>query len=184
MNSKNYTDLKSPSESHFRCPLLLVYRTQSIRTTTPPTQDPLPVPSHSPETRSQNPDSHTRVKNGSDGRLQPPEVPLRTDHTGMRSPSRGPHPATGESLETPRGQNVGLVPVRSPANARDSAASNTAGRLVPETSGDLVSSRGGIRPRRMCPRNCSTGMSLIPAAGINEVTVPISRDRVRYSHNY
>jgi Mu transposase, C-terminal domain len=60
-------------------------------------------------------------------------VSVGTDDAGMRSPAGGTHPAAGESFAASAGQNMGCVPVRPSAAARNSPAADAAQRLLPET---------------------------------------------------
>lgn len=87
------------------------------------------------------------------GESQSSGVPLGTGNAGMRIASGGPYQTSGESLATSAGQNVGLLQVRSTADAGDSTAPDTSRWLLPETPRECLAvweARFGEESRLVC----------------------------------
>ena len=87
------------------------------------------------------------------GKPEPPELSFGTGDSGMRSSTGRPYQAADDTFETPSGQDLGELQVQAIAVAGDSAAGDSARRLVPGPSRE----RAGFRqtrfrqePRLMC----------------------------------
>ncbi len=87
------------------------------------------------------------------GEPQSSGVPLGTGDAGMRIASGGPYQTSGEPLETSGGQDVGLLQIRSTADACDSTAPGTSRRVLSETPRECFAvweARLGEESRLVC----------------------------------
>lgn len=72
----------------------------------------------------------------SDGELEPPGLPFRTDDAGMRNPSGGQNQTLDDSFKASVGQDMGIVQLRSPPAECPSSTRDTAGWFVPKPPGE------------------------------------------------
>ena len=87
------------------------------------------------------------------GKPEPPELSFGTGDSGMRSATGRPYQAADDTFETPSGQDMGELQVQAIAVACDSAAGDSARRLVPGPSRERAAVwQAGLRqePRLMC----------------------------------